>query len=1032
MGTVFSNVATSTRLAGDGTAAFTQMMIDLTTVGSAFLPDMARGFSDVAQAAADWISQARASGQLGQIIEVGLERLKSLADLVFAVGKTLVAVFKPAIDAGADLITILTTVFDSFAKVANMDASQSSLTTFFQSIAGLVKTIQPGLTALLGSIINGLLPAFAQLFNALAPLANTILGAFADMFTKIGPLLGYAAAAAVKLFQGAAPLIGVFTQLVGIILPPLIKIMLQLGPILGQITKLVGDLVLEVAAQLGPVLDMLATAFIQIIKALMPLLPPIADLIRSLLPPFIALLKAIIPVIVQVVQALAPAVAALVRDLTPALRMVADVVAWAFQKVIGPIITFVVGKVVVPLINLIGTAFRNLADSLKTIYFQSIKPLWDALAAAVSFLWNSVIQPIWKAMSAAWSALAASWRAIYNGIIKPMFDVLGAVVRAVWTGNLQPVFTAMQRLWEGTGRAMRVVYDRILSPMWDILKRAVASVKDTFSNAVSAIETTWNRIKKIAAAPINFVIRTVLRDGLIKAWNWIADHLGLDSWMVNTRGFTGIPGYARGGTVSTHDARSGGAVPGTFVSNTADNVIARLNPDEFVVKTNIAKRTRNFLEALNAGQAEAIQAAGGWYAQGPRYAGGGNVKRAQQIAKSMTGTPYIWGGAGPSGADCSGFQSIITNALRDVNKPEFRLGTTATFPWANFNRGTSPEYTIGNSRSRGHMAGTLAGVNVESGSGHGPRYGGNSLGALSGMFNDHGFPNMLAPGQVASGPQQEPWYVKLWHTVTGAKSWLFNSLGSLGRMAGQFGNSPFVGMVSDAIKKLPGAMWNKVSGTIGGLFDSWKNSFFSNGDSALISGGASAIKRSVQGAASMPSWGWGEGAQWAALDWLISHESGWNPKAENPTSTASGLAQFIDGTWNAYKGIGVSATHAADASINDQASALFRYIKDRYSTPAGAKAFWQSHHWYDQGGYIPPGLTTVYNGTGRPEPVLTAAEHDSLMTWRAGAHKGSQGAGGVPVVHVYIGDQEITHIVDTRIEYRDERNALDARSASSR
>jgi hypothetical protein len=144
MGTVFSNVATSTRLAGDGTAAFTQMMIDLTTVGSAFLPDMARGFSDVAQAAADWISQARASGQLGQIIEVGLERLKSLADLVFAVGKTLVAVFKPAIDAGADLITILTTVFDSFAKVANMDASQSSLTTFFQSIAGLVKTIQPG------------------------------------------------------------------------------------------------------------------------------------------------------------------------------------------------------------------------------------------------------------------------------------------------------------------------------------------------------------------------------------------------------------------------------------------------------------------------------------------------------------------------------------------------------------------------------------------------------------------------------------------------------------------------------------------------------------------------------------------------------------------------------------------------------------------------------------------------------------------------------------------------------------------------
>ncbi len=30
---------------------------------------------------------------------------------------------------------------------------------------------------------------------------------------------------------------------------------------------------------------------------------------------------------------------------------------------------------------------------------------------------------------------------------------------------------------------------------------------------------------------------------------------------------------------------------------------------------------------------------------------------------------------------------------------------------------------------------------------------------------------------------------------------------------------------------------------------------------------------------------------------VIAHESGGDPKAENPTSSASGLFQFIDGTW---------------------------------------------------------------------------------------------------------------------------------------
>ena len=33
-------------------------------------------------------------------------------------------------------------------------------------------------------------------------------------------------------------------------------------------------------------------------------------------------------------------------------------------------------------------------------------------------------------------------------------------------------------------------------------------------------------------------------------------------------------------------------------------------------------------------------------------------------------------------------------------------------------------------------------------------------------------------------------------------------------------------------------------------------------------------------------------------DCIIIYESGWNPDAKNPLSSARGLGQFIDGTWN--------------------------------------------------------------------------------------------------------------------------------------
>lgn len=86
-------------------------------------------------------------------------------------------------------------------------------------------------------------------------------------------------------------------------------------------------------------------------------------------------------------------------------------------------------------------------------------------------------------------------------------------------------------------------------------------------------------------------------------------------------------------------------------------------------------------------------------------------------------------------------------------------------------------------------------------------------------------------------------------------------------------------------------------------------------------------------------YGWGSGSQWSALNSLIMAESGWCNTAQNPTSTAYGIGQFLSSTWAT-----VGGTKTSDAAT--QINLMLDYIKMRYGTPANAWAHEQSDHWY--------------------------------------------------------------------------------------
>jgi hypothetical protein len=83
----------------------------------------------------------------------------------------------------------------------------------------------------------------------------------------------------------------------------------------------------------------------------------------------------------------------------------------------------------------------------------------------------------------------------------------------------------------------------------------------------------------------------------------------------------------------------------------------------------------------------------------------------------------------------------------------------------------------------------------------------------------------------------------------------------------------------------------------------------------------------------------GDSKQFSCLEHLWGKESGWNPNAQNPSSTAYGIPQFLNSTW---AGTGIAKTSDGYRQID----AGLIYINNRYGSPCGAWSHSQRMNWY--------------------------------------------------------------------------------------
>lgn len=158
-------------------------------------------------------------------------------------------------------------------------------------------------------------------------------------------------------------------------------------------------------------------------------------------------------------------------------------------------------------------------------------------------------------------------------------------------------------------------------------------------------------------------------------------------------------------------------------------------------------------------------------------------------------------------------------------------------------------------------------------------------------------------------------------------------------------------------------------------------------------------------------------SEYAAIDYIVNHESSWNPQAVNASSGAYGLPQSLPASKLASAG--------SDWRTNPitQLKWMRNYVNERYGGANGALAFWKANHWYADGGEVDkPTLAWIGEDPNfAKEFVINPAKDsaDLLIQKAVAAREQYKPASSAPSVSTYsnskghsVSQSDLDHLVD--------------------
>lgn len=596
--------------------------------------------------------------------------------------------------------------------------------------------------------------------------------------------------------------------------------------------------------------------------------------------------------------------------------------------------------------------FKAKADEIEAQIWGSWNKFWNDLGLKFSEWWNRTVTEwnnfwagfaakaneieakMWGDWNKFWADLGTTFANWWNRTVKEWNDFWAGIGATLgrWITDIQ---TRWNNFWGEVDRVRREVWAAIENG----IRTALANIRNNVDQAATDIGIAFRKIANFFRDPIDWVIRVVLNDGVLKAWNTVMGWIGQPG--LNVAPIAPLPVFAAGGPITGGQQGKDSVpiltMPGEYVlsKRAVDNLGGIQSVDE------LHKSARGQAGGTG-GRPKEVDSTGlmGFQAGGAIYQQLYNaVKQALPLTKLTSG--YRAGDPGYHGkgmaADLAGPAPMDMPYMLKINK------------WISSNYGPGALELI-------HTQ--LGATNLW----HGAPHTYDAQTRADHVNHVHWAANGLS-GAGSAGGGLDPIQVDLWSLFGGAASGLMNKLTDVAGIPGR--GSP----VGDAAGRIPSALIPKV---IDALKKKLEKIFTTVAGTASPNQGSMAIQGIVDGVAK--GYGWGIGSdQWTPLSLLIGKESSWNPNAQNPTSTAYGLFQFLNSTWAT-----VGASKTPDPRL--QTIAGLKYIQQRYTNPRNALDFHNRNNWYDNGGWLQPGKTMAWNATGRPEKVVSHKEYREMST----------------------------------------------------
>ena len=601
---------------------------------------------------------------------------------------------------------------------------------------------------------------------------------------------------------------------------------------------------------------------------------------------------------------------------------------------------------------------RNTAVTVWNAIVAFFTPAFQAFSAFFSTVWNAislVFTTVWNFIR---NTAVTVWTAI-SGFFTAAFAVFSAFFSTVWNG----IWNFFVGIWNSLRDTAINAWNIIYAFFQGVLAVFTKFWADTWNNIVGAFDRIWSGVKDIATR-----VWEGVKGAFVGAINWIIDKINFFAGAINK--VAGMLGFninlhvdrlamggeveavrrAFGGTIEAKqvihratgggvDATGGGRLPYTGTRRDTLPALAggrryALQGEEWIIRRDssrtigqagmaaINNADRAPVDIVPRGQMQrmALYADGGALEPTP-MASAGQIARAASalVPGSRMSSGYRRGDTGYHGKNQAADMTGNLGAINRAWAQRYGASTNQLIytPGINLLDGRPHRYnaaTQADHYDHVHIAvaGLIGGGNFDPSAG----------GGISQMFLRPIVDGLIGPLKAILVPIRD------------------NPGESYGK---RFGAGLGIKILDNLFSKADAA--DAAAASSGGMD---------------VSGITGPVVEQVRQVANR--YGWGAGPQWDAIRALVQKESGWNPNAANPTSSARGLFQKM-----------TSIHGPVEPTAAGQAAWGLNYIRGRYGDPVRAWAFHRANNYYDDGG-VASGRGFMFKDVITPERVLSGRQ----------------------------------------------------------